>query len=76
MSILAYNIHVTYNGIASALGSASVGGLITNIVCGIFQNFVKNYQDLLLTMAFFLRAIRTIEQTIFSCHINNIFVYL
>lgn len=65
MSILAHNNNVTFNGIATALASASVAALLTNVCCGIFQNFVDKYQDLLLAMAFSLRAIRTIKQNLF-----------
>ncbi|CAF1526751.1 unnamed protein product, partial [Adineta steineri] len=34
MTILAHNIQVTFNGMATVLASASAGGLITNIICG------------------------------------------
>jgi hypothetical protein len=76
MGIIAHNTHVTFNGIGSALASGSAGGLLTNIFCGIFQKSVKNHLDFMLVMAFFLRAIRTIEQTLCSYHINNIFISL
>jgi hypothetical protein len=45
MGILAYNIHVTYSGIATVLASRTAGGLLTNIVCGVFQKFVNNSFD-------------------------------
>jgi hypothetical protein len=76
MGILAHNTHVTFTGIATALASGGVGGLLTNIFCGVFHNLVNNYQDLLLIVAFFLRAIRTIKQTFVSCPITRIFISL
>ncbi|CAF0918842.1 unnamed protein product [Adineta steineri] len=57
MTILAHNIQVTFNGMATVLASASAGGLITNIICGIFQNFINNYSELMLTTAFFMSAL-------------------
>ncbi|UJR19827.1 hypothetical protein I4U23_022960 [Adineta vaga] len=57
MTILAHNIQVTFNGIASVLASGSAGGLITNIFCGIFQNFTNNYSELMLTTGFFLSTL-------------------
>ena len=65
MEILAQNIHVTFNGMASVLASASAGGLITNIFYGIFQNCINNYSDVMLAIVFFLSALRTIEYFIF-----------
>ncbi len=76
MGILAHNTHVTFNGIGSALAARSAGGLISNIVCGFLQNFVNNYQDLMLTIGFILSAIRTTEQISFSYHINSMFIFL
>ncbi len=70
MGVLAYNIHVTYNGIASALASRSAGGFLNNVVCGIFQRFVNNYQDLMLTIGFIVPTIRTIDLIFFSRPIN------
>jgi len=57
MGILAHNTHVTYNGIASALAARSGGYFVANILCGVFQNTVKNYPDLILAASFFLSAI-------------------
>ncbi|CAF1426946.1 unnamed protein product [Adineta steineri] len=57
MTILAHNIQVTFNGMATVLASASAGGLITNIICGIFENFINNYSELMLTTAFFMSAL-------------------
>ncbi|CAF1271268.1 unnamed protein product [Adineta ricciae] len=57
MTILAHNIQVTFNGIATVLAFGSVGGLITNLFCGIFQNFTANYPELMLTTAFLLTAL-------------------
>jgi hypothetical protein len=77
MGILAHNTHVTYNGIASALASGSVGGLTTNILCGsVFQNFVNHHVDVMIAVGLFLRAICTIKQTPFSFSMNSIFVSL
>jgi hypothetical protein len=64
MEILAHNINVTFNGIASVLASASAGGLITNIFFGIFQNLINNYSDLMIAIVFFLSALRTTEHFI------------
>jgi hypothetical protein len=75
IGILAHNTHVTYSGIATALASASAGWLITNILCGVLQNIFNNYQDLMLSMGFFLRAISIIKQTCFSCFVNSIFIF-
>lgn len=73
MNILAHNTNVRFNGIATALASASVGGLTSNILSVIFQKFVNNYNDLLFALVFFLRAIRTKKRIIiFSCSINGI----
>lgn len=77
MSVLAHNNHVTFNGMATALVSSSFAALFTNICCGIFQDFINDYQDLILTMGFLLRAIRTIKENLFfSYYINNIFISL
>ncbi len=57
MHILAYNIHVTYSGIATAIALRTAGGLVSNILCGIFQNFVNNNQDLMLIIGYFIPAI-------------------
>ncbi len=77
MGILAHNTHVTFNGIATALASGNVGWLATNILCGFFQNIVNKYQDLMLSMSFFLRAISIIKQTCFLfCFVTSIFIFL
>ncbi len=76
MGILAYNIHVTYSGIATALASRIAGGLLNNVVCGIFQKFVNNYQDLMLTIGFFVPAISTTNRIFYSRSISSLFIYL
>ena len=64
--MLAHNTDVTFNGIATALSAWSIGSLASNLICGFLQNFVNNYQDLMLTIAFFLRAIRTMKNKFFA----------
>ncbi len=74
MGILAHNAHVTYNGIASALASAAAGGLLTNILYGICQKYIDNYQDLMLALFFGLRGIRKIQQIFFSYYITSLLI--
>ncbi len=69
-------MHVTYNGIGTALAVRSAGGLLTNILCGIFQKFVKNYPDLMLTISFFLPAMRMPEQIFFFFKSYKQYVYV
>jgi hypothetical protein len=76
MGILAYNIHVTYSGIATALASRTAGGLLNNIVCGVFQKFVNNYQDLMLTIGFIVPAISTTDLIFYSRFINSLLILL
>jgi len=68
-------MHVTFNGISTALAARSAGGLLTNILCGIFQKFVKNYPDLMLTISFFLPAMRMPEQIFFFFKSYKQYVY-
>ena len=65
MGTLARNTGVTYNGMATALAAGSIGALITTITCGFLQNLVNNYQDVMLVLAFFFRAIRTTKEQFF-----------
>ena len=65
MGMLAHNTGVTYKGIVTALASGSIGGLVTNLLCGFLQKLVNNYQDMMLVTAFLLRAIRTIKEQFF-----------
>ncbi len=76
MGILAYNIHVTYSGIATVLASRTAGGLLTNIVCGVFQKFVNNSQDLMLTIGFLVPAISTTDLIFYYCFINSLLISL
>lgn len=64
--MLAHNTNVTFYGIATALSAWSVGNLVTNIVFGFLQNLLNNHRDLMLTIAFFLRAIRTMKNDFFA----------
>lgn len=77
MGILAHNTNVTFNGMATALSFGSIGGLVSNILCGIFQDSITKQQDFYIALAFFLRALRTmIELLISSSILNKIFVSL
>lgn len=57
MSILSHNIRVTFNGMATVLGCGSIGGLLTNILCGISQEFLTKHRDLIIMLIFVLRAL-------------------
>ncbi|CAF0728307.1 unnamed protein product [Adineta steineri] len=73
MGILAHNTHVTFNGMATALALRSIGSLLGNVFCGIFQKITKSYSDLLLTVAFiFLGLIGAITPFIKSFMLLNI----
>lgn len=50
---------------ATVLGCASIGGLLTNFLCGLLQEFLTKHQDLIICLMFILRAIRTNKTNLF-----------
>lgn len=50
---------------ATVLGCASIGGLLTNFLCGLSQEFFTKHQDLIIFLTFILRATRTNETNLF-----------
>ncbi|CAF1110021.1 unnamed protein product [Adineta ricciae] len=60
MRILAYNTHVTFNGIGTALALRSAGGLSGNTLGGVFQKVIQNHADLLQTISVITLSLRVL----------------